>query len=216
MGWTSTHGNTFTESASILANILRRTEKDRIRGNALYLVGRQRDPDTGDKKTTEENFTIGGQYDYFINKKWYSFANASYKTDHIADLDYRLIGGLGMGYQWIESDKLNFSTDAGVAEICKKYTTPDGIEKSDDFSGQMGYHFNWVINDTFTFFHNMRYYPSFGKISDYFLTTDAELRAKLFGSFFANFKAILDYDSTPGPDVGSTDTKYITGVGWSF
>ena len=35
-------------------------------------------------------------------------------------------------------------------------------------------------------------------------------------SMFGSFKAILDYDSTPAPGIGKTDTKYIQGVGWSF
>ena len=215
-GWTLTSGNTSNENASISAEVMRRSKQDRIRANSLYLVSRQRDPDTGDKKTTQESFAIGGQYDYFLTEKLYAFGNGSFKKDHIADLDRRIIAGLGMGYQWIETDKMNFTTDAGVAEVCEKYTHGDSVEKSDEFSGQLGYHFDWVLNDTLTFVHNLRYYPSFGKLSDYFLTTDAEIRAKLTESLFASFKAIFDYDSTPGPDVGSTDTKYIASIGWIF
>ena len=48
------------------------------------------------------------------------------------------------------------------------------------------------------------------------LTTDAELRAEITKSMFGSLKAILDYDSTPGEGVGTTDTKYILGVGWNF
>jgi len=215
-GWTATAGNTSTESGSISADVSRRSQKDRIRANTLYIVARQRDDDTGDKKTTQESFTIAGQYDYFLTDKCYAFANGNFKKDHIADLDRRLIGGLGLGYQWIESETINFNTDAGLAELCEKYTRPNGIEKNDELSAQIGYHFDWVLNDTFTFAHNLRYYPSIGKLSDYFLTTDAEIRAKLTDSIFASFKAILDYDATPGPGVGSTDTKYITSIGWAF
>ncbi len=65
------------------------------------------------------------------------------------------------------------------------------------------------INQMFTFLHNTTYYPSLGDISDYFLTTDAELRAALTDSFFASLKAIVDYDSTPAQWSSTTDTRYI-------
>ncbi len=224
MGLTSTHGNTFLESANISGNVTRRTAQDRLRAYSTYLASRTRDENTGDKVTTEESFTLGGKYDYFISKKWYAFLNADYKKDHIADLDYRIIGGGGMGYQWIEEDNLKFATDAGVSELCEKYTKRVGtappweyeITKSSEFSVQLGYALEWIINEKFSFYHNMRYYPSFGSFSDYFLTTDAELRAAITKNMFGSLKAILDYDSTPGEGVGTTDTKYILGVGWKF
>ena len=224
VGMTSTHGNTFNESANVSSNVTRRTEKDRLRAFSTYLASRTRDDDTGDKVTTEESFTLGGKYDYFLSKKWYTFLNADYKKDHIADLDYRIIAGGGIGYQWIEQDNLKFATDFGVSELCEKYTKRVGtappwekeVTKSDEFSVQLGYGLEWVINDKFTFLHNLRYYPSFGDLSDYFLTTDAELRAAITKNMFGSLKAVLDYDSTPGQDVGATDTKYILGVGWNF
>ena len=229
VGLTSTHGNTFTESANVSGNVTRRTAQDRLKAYSTYLASRTRDDDTGEKETTEESFTLGGKYDYFLSKKWYAFLNADYKKDHVADLDYRVIAGGGLGYQWIEEDSLKFSTDAGVSELCEKYTKrkaiplalrpprwEEEITKSDEFSLQLGYALEWLINDKFSFYHNMKYYPSFGDVSDYFLTTDAELRAAITQSMFGSLKAILDYDSTPGEDVGSTDTKYILGVGWKF
>jgi putative salt-induced outer membrane protein YdiY len=218
VGMTSTHGNTFIESANASANATRRSDKDRLNLDAAYLASRAEEEEDGEKEkvTTQESFVAGTKYDYFWTKKCYSFVNGRYKKDHIADLDYRIIGGLGMGYQWIESEKMKFSTDAGVAELCEKYISHDVITKHDEFSGQLGYNFDWKFHEKFTFLHNMRYYPSFGMFSDYFLTTDAEVRAAITKSMFTSFKAILDYDSTPAPDVGSTDTKYVLGVGWNF
>jgi putative salt-induced outer membrane protein YdiY len=220
-GLTSTHGNSFTESGSLSFDANRRGAKDRVTARGLYLVSRCLD-DQDDKETTEETLTLGGKYDYFFTKKFYGFANADYKKDHIADLDYRLIGGLGVGYQWIESEKLNFSTDAGVAELCEKYTRRDPAtwercsDKSDELSGQLGYHFDWALNSRFSFLHNLRHYPSFGEASDYFLTADWELQVKLNEALFGSLKALWDYDATPAPGVQGTDTKYIAGVGLNF
>jgi hypothetical protein len=66
------------------------------------------------------------------------------------------------------------------------------------------------------FLHELTYYPALDKFSDYYLTTSAELRYNVSASIFLNAKALLDYDVTPSPGKGSTDTKYFFGLGYSF
>jgi len=220
-GLASTHGNTFSENGSISFNAQRRAERDRQTAFGDYIISRTEDEE-GDKRTTEESLRIGGKYDYFWTKKFYTFLNGRFDKDHVADLDRRLIGGTGIGYQWIEEDTMNFSTDLGLAELCEKYThrDPDTYEKivtkSDQISGYLGYHFDWKLHEKFTFLHNLTYYPSMEEFSDYFLSTDAEIRAAITKSMFTNFKAILDYDTSPAEGLTSTNTKYIAGVGWQF
>ena len=216
-GFSSTHGNTFTESGSINVNLSRRSEKDRITLSGLYIIGRSENSTTKVNKTTEESFTMSGKYDYFLSKKWYYFINGRFKKDHIADLDRRIIGGMGFGYQWIESENMKFSTDAGLAELCEQFTREGEVTKKDEVTAQLGYHFDTKIYEKLTFQHNLTYFPSIaGKISDYFLTANVEIRLSLTDTMYGSFKAILDYDSTPAKDVGTTDTKYILGVGWKF
>jgi len=225
-GFTSSHGNTFSESGSASFDAARRTKKDRTTVFARYLVGRaENEDDAGNvnKKTTEESFALGGKYDYFFTPKFYGFLDGQFKKDHIANLDRRIIAGVGLGYQWIESDKAHFSTDFGASELCEQYTTRDSgtyeliVTKSDELSARLGYHYDRILWEGFDFIHNLNYYPAAtSTFSDYFLSTDAELRLALTGSMYGSFKAILDYDNTPAPGVGKTDTKYILGVGWTF
>lgn len=222
LGISSSHGNTFAESTNVNFDAKRRSQMDRTHIYSNYLASRSRDPDSNDKKTTEESFVIGGKYDYFFTKKFYGFTNGSFKKDHIADLDHRIIVGIGVGYQWIDTDNMTFSTDAGLAQLCEQYTSPDsatGLKittSTDEASIQFGYNFDYKINDKFTFVHKLTYYPSFSSPSDYFLTTNAELRAFITKAIFSSFRVVIDYDSTPADDVGTTDTKYILGAGWNF
>ena len=222
-GFTSTHGNTFNESGSISFNVSRRAQKDRIKIKGLYLSNRTRDADTKEKKTTEESVFIGGKYDHFLTKKLYSYSSCNYKKDHVADLDRRVITGVGAGYQILDMDKIKFSSDAGLALLSEKYTTKNSVtnekevKTTDEMSLQMGYHIDCELNDKIIFMHKLLYLPSIeGKFSDYFIQTDAELRFSLTKSMFSSFKAIMDYDSTPAEDIGKTDVKYILGLGWNF
>jgi len=45
---------------------------------------------------------------------------------------------------------------------------------------------------------------------------ERELRASLTETMFANFKVIYNFDQTPAPGQGSSDTKYLLGVGLTF
>ena len=80
----------------------------------------------------------------------------------------------------------------------------------------MGYHYDQQFNKTFSFIHDLTYYPSTEQFSDYFLTSSAEVRAKINGHLFTNFKVLFDYDATPATGKGCTDTKYMFGVGVNF
>ncbi len=245
-GLTSSHGNSSNTNGNVAVNISRRSAKHRFRIDGLYLYGREDnpdaddDPDADEEVTVEENFTVSAKYDYFFTSALYGFLSGSFKKDHIADLDYRIITSSGLGYQWFDSDIFSFSTDAGISLKKEKYTTRvevnDEDDEEDDDSGneepapvyrrevdrtndlaiQLGCSLRWKPTDSLHLLGNATYTPSIDDFSDYFLTADAELRAAINKRLFSSFKIILDYDATTAEGVGSTELKYIFGLGLNF
>lgn len=213
-GFTVTSGNTETENISASANLRKRTEKDRTQLSADYAKGRQKDPDTGEKETTEEWWRTKAKYDYFLTKKLYGYLDGRYESDAIAELDRRVIVGTGGGYQWIESEKMNFSFEIGIASLYEKFENQ--TDSNSEITAQVGYNFDYRLNNKLRFLHDLTYYPSIEDFSDYFLTSTSEIRAHLTEMMFANFKVIFGHDSTPAVGAKKTDTKYILGVGYSF
>ncbi|MBP7051215.1 MAG: DUF481 domain-containing protein [Phycisphaerae bacterium] len=220
---TSTHGNTTSESVAASVSVMRRSDKDRTTAGADYgkskQTDRDRDPVTGQKeeRTTEDWWRAKAQYDYFFTKKFFGFLNGRYEKDAVAELDRRVVVGGGAGYQWIETPRTNFSTNLGLASLYEKYDVdPPADDSNSQISMQAGYNFDHRITDTLRFVHDLTYYPSLEQFSDYYLTTTAELRANLTKTMFANFRVIFNYDESPAPGQGSTDVKYILGVGMSF
>jgi putative salt-induced outer membrane protein YdiY len=213
-GLTSTHGNTRIEVINASANFKKRTEKDRTQLASDYALGRQEDPDTGKKNKTEDWWRAKAKYDYFLSKKLYGYLDGRYETDDIALLDRRVIIGSGAGYQWVESDDINFSTEAGMAWLHEKFEGATGANEG--VSLQFGYNFDKKLHKNIKFVHDLTYYPSTENFSDYLLTSTVELRAHFTETMFTNFKAILNYDDTPAQGKHKTDVKYIWGIGWSF
>jgi len=214
VGITSTHGNTKTEMVSANANFTKRTEKDRTTVSADYAKGQQEDPDTGETVTIEDWWRAKGKYDYFFSKKMYGYLDGRYEKDAVAELDRRTIIGLGAGYQWIESENMNFSSEFGLASLYEKYDNQ--TDSNSEISLQLGYNFDKKLRKNIKFVHDLTYYPSIDKFSDYYLTTTAGVRADFTEKFFVTAKAILNYDATPAIGAHSTDVKYFLGLGYRF
>ncbi|OHB67915.1 MAG: hypothetical protein A2Y77_03510 [Planctomycetes bacterium RBG_13_62_9] len=210
----STHGNTKAESVSASASAERRTERDRTTAGADYGKSEQRDRVTDEDETTEDWWRARAQYDYFFTKKFFGFVNGRYERDAVAELDRRVVVGGGGGYQWIETDRTKFSTSFGLASLYEKFDNQ--TDSNSEISLQLGYNLDHRIWDNIRFLHDLTYYPSLEQFSDYYLTTTGELRATLTKAMFANFKVIFNYDATPAIGQGSTDVKYLLGIGINF
>jgi putative salt-induced outer membrane protein YdiY len=213
-GYNSAHGNTNTDNINASASLKKRTEKDRTKVSGDYAKSREKDETSGKKETIEDWWKVAGNYDYFLTKKLFAFAEASYETDDIADLERRVILGGGLGYQWIESEQMNFSTRAGLASLYEKFENQGS--GGSELVAHLGYDFDKQLRDNIQFIHNLKFYPAVDKLSDYFLTSTAEIKAGITENIFTSFKVLFDYDATPAADSGNTDVKYILSVGAEF
>ncbi|MBN2456336.1 MAG: DUF481 domain-containing protein [Sedimentisphaerales bacterium] len=213
-GMTSTRGNSVTDTQSFSVNLHKRTEKDRSLFTIDYIRNEYEDQDTGEKKKSQDEWKMRGKYDYFFTERFFGYLDGRYERDSIAELDRRVIIGTGGGYQWVESEEFNFSTEAGIASLYEKYDNQ--TDSSSQVSGQIGYHLDKKLTQKLMFINDLTYYPGLEKFSDYFLTTTAELRADITQEIFTNFKVVFDYDATPSQDADSTDVKYIWGMGYKF
>ena len=215
VGWTSTSGNTSTDNKSLSVSAERRTEKGRLSGGADFAKGRQTNPATGVKITTEDWLRSLAKYDHFFTPKWYGFVNGRYETDKVALLDSRTLLGGGAGYQLIDRAETHLSAEAGLASQREEYATAPATSKS-EVTAQLGYKFDHQIVETVKFVHDLSYFPSTEDVSDYYLTTTAEVRANFTKSMFGTFKTIFSRDASPAAGRGNSDVKYILGVGIGF
>jgi len=232
-GFKSSHGSSFAEDTSLDWSFQLRNKKHRFRQAGWLRIERAKDT-TGEKITTEENFTIIATYAYFITEKIFGYWGERFKKDHIDDLEYRLTSAWGGGYQWSETEKLDFYNFIGLGYLQEKYdsripnpnyseSNPAGekkwlkdIKRRNDIILHTGYHFEWKPFSKIHCISNLAYSPSIDDWGDYNLTHDSELRAFITNTIYFTFKFFLDYDPDPGEDSSSTDTDYMLGLGWKF
>jgi putative salt-induced outer membrane protein YdiY len=212
-GYVQTTGNSETTNASVDLKLSRRTEDDRTTVSGYYLFGKEKTAG-GQEQTSTDKWGVLGKYDYFLTQRFYTFVNASYERDRVANLDARAIGGGGVGYQWFESPEMNFNTDAGLGFMHEQYSNP--TRTTNTVVGQLGDHFDRKLTDTLTFLQDLRFYPDLKKPANFKVNASAELRAALTKTIYANFKVIMDHNSEPAAGAKKTDMTYIVGVGVTF
>lgn len=208
-----TRGNSNTENFGLTIDAQRRAEQDRITFGAGYLYGRQKDPGTGVRSTTTDNWFLLGKYDYFFSKRFYGFLTSRVEHDRIAALNLRFTPAGGVGYQWIEKPEMNFLTEAGLAWVYEDF---ENAESDDHFALRLAYHFDKKLNGKVNFFHNLEYLPSIEDVSDFNLNTDAGVRVTLTKNMFTEFKIEWKHDNEPAPGAAENDLRYLLGVGWAF
>ena len=208
-------GNSHSEDIGAAATaVLRRDDEyhdDRFTLAGAYNFGKN--TTNGVQTTSAENWFALTKYDKFITDKFYGYGMLKYDHDRLADLEFRLTPGVGVGYQWVESSTFNFQTEAGVSYVYEEYSN-DGND--DRVALRLAYHVDKAINDKVSVFHNLEWLPAFNDPSDYNLNADAGIRAKMTNKLFSEFKVVYQRDSTPAPGAEKNDIRFQLGLGYSF
>lgn len=113
-------GNTKTRTGSLNAIASKRTEKDQWIGRAGGLSGSSE----GDK--VAEFYYANGEYNYFYSPKTCSSYFLGREKDKLAGLDSRLTARIGLGHEFLKTDRDFVIGEAGVVYV--RENREDGTE----------------------------------------------------------------------------------------
>lgn len=215
-------GNTIENSYSVLANVNRRWEIDRLNANFGYYYS-----ETGvsgaDAQKTTDRYDLEAQHDHFWTGMLYNYENVRWERDKIQELLNRYRVGIGLGLQWFENEqigfgKLSFNQEAGVNWVKEEYdNNPD--EKGDGFAALRYAHhlkFNPDFSDKVEFFHNLECMPEVDDWEKFLANADLGLTVDIGYGFNFLGKIEWDFNSAPANNRKKTDVRYIAGLGYKW
>lgn len=217
---TIARGNTVAETATIVADVARRWEKDRLTANLGYYFSQN-----GDSKATKEKtvsrFELQGQEDHFWTSAFYSYVNGKYEFDRIMDLKYRYRLGLGLGYQMFENrdfgcGKMSFNQELGATYIFERY---DSLDRDSYGTLRYAHHFLWnlLALEGLDFMHNFEILPQMDDWSgNYLIDADVGFTYAFRKNWQFIAKAEWDYKKQVGENTKHSDIRYILGVGYKW
>lgn len=216
-------GNTYGNTATVVANLNRRWESDRVDFNFGYAyskTGTSKD----DASKSKDDLEVDGQYDHFWANKLYSYLNGRYERDDIAGLDRRIKIGVGFGYQWLEkaesewTGKWSFNQELGVSWVNDEYEDPDP-ERADNYATiRYAHHLTYIPKwvEGLEVFHNLEYMPEVDDWTIFLGHADVGFSTMLFWNIDLLAKIEWDFNSKPSNDRKKSDIRYILGLGYKW
>lgn len=207
-GGSRTDGNTDSTSFNTSGLLVIRYERNRLTLKGSYNYGET------DDTLTARNASGSVKYDRFFNKKLYGYAQTLFERDDLQDLRLRSTYGLGLGYQFIDSDRTSLWVEGGPSYYEEDFTQSEDQQYA---SGRWSMSFNHdIVIDGLKFFHIHEGYYSFETSDSYYIRSEQGLRIPVAKNFFANFQFNYNYNSQPAPGKRRDDAAYIFGLAYDF
>ena len=223
IAFNAARGNTYENSAAVIANANRRWEHDRLNLDFGYYYGEDGKAGEETKKTTDR-WEIEGKHDHFWLTKVYSFEDLKWERDMIQDLRARYRVGLGGGYQWLENSvfestgKWNFNQEIGLNWIKEEYDNNDDVKEYGFCALRYGHHFGYIPKwaDNLELFHNLELLPEVDEWEKFLAKADVGFSTKLIYDFDLLAKIEWEYNSKPANERKKDDVRYIVGLGYKW
>ena len=222
--YNAARGNTYDNTATILANLNRRWEKDRFSADFGYYYSKS-GTDSEDQKRTKDKCEAELKHDHFWLPKVYTYEDLKWDRDLIQDLNARYRLGVGLGYQWLDNRLFestgtwSFNQELGANWIKEEYRIDNEDAKGDGFCAlRYAHHLNWspIWAKGVDVFHNAEILPDVGEWEKFLAKADIGITAKLIFDFDAIAKIEWEFNSMPAGDRKYQDVRYIVGLGYKW
>ncbi len=161
------------------------------------------------RDTTVENVSAFANARKTLSAMTYAYADANYLYDDIAEVDYRVTAGPGLGVYLLKDEQIELATEAGLS-----YLWEDVADESDDYIAlRVAQNLTYRFDENSKVWQSIVYMPEMGEFQNYLITAELGAEAPLNGK--VNLRVVLQdkYDSTPGRDVKRNDLTLIAGLG---
>lgn len=214
-GFTLTKGNSETTTFTASHHSERKDDKSKLTFDLNAAYGVKEVEVAGKDKSDEfvKNFAFGTQYNRSLYKKLFWFIGQNTEIDKIADLEYRLNIGPGLGYKLIEKEKITLDIELGVNYIREKY---ENIDADDKAAGRLGEKFNWKISDTSALWLRSELLVNLEDSEDF--RTNSELGIEVKVNKYLNIRSAFQhkYNNEPPTGIEENDFTFVTSLVFKY
>jgi putative salt-induced outer membrane protein YdiY len=207
VGGSQQTGNTETKAASVAAEAIRKTEKNRFTFRFLWNYAQEKND------ITARNTYGLLKYDYFFTKRFFAYLAAEGYNDKFKDWRFRYIVGPGVGYQIWDDPVKSLTVEGGVA-----YSGEDHYEgeNKEYVTARLAADFKYTLAKFITFADLFAIYPNLDYAGEYTLRNEASLLSPLGAGWALKLSNIYERNSDPPPGILKDDLTWILGLQYSF
>jgi putative salt-induced outer membrane protein YdiY len=206
-GLTLTRGNSDTLLVTSSFQTHRKTPENEITFGADGAYGEN----DGEKNVdTEHAFT---QYNHLFTERFYGYGRLEGLHDGIADLQYRITVGPGVGYYFIKETNTTFAGELGSSYVNERLGGADDNYMTFRAAERYEYKFK---NFGARLWENAEILPQVDKFDNYLINAEIGIEAALNSHF--SLKTFLDdnFNSEPAAGREKNDIKIVSGISYKF
>ncbi len=165
-----------------------------------------------DGATSENNINALLQCNKTIAIDSYLYGNSTFRYDDIANIDYRVLFGVGLGHYLVQHNRLLVSVETGPSYLTEKLNTVSSIldaenynENNNEFMWRFLQRYEQKLGVSSMVWEFSEYLVSVGGINRYLFNVEAGLDVPINSRFDLRFSVVNKYDSQPAPDTVAND-----------
>ncbi len=210
-GYNVTRGNTEGDQLSgsfSLSRSRKHIDEITLKGDAFYSAS--------NKETDAQKLQGRARYAFSFgeDKKWYNFYKVEADHDRFANIDYRLIPGVGAGYWFFDLPRTKMMAEIAIGLEHTDYR--DETENSNEaiLIPRAFFERGLFVNSKLT--QDVTLYPSLMDVGEFRLHSETTFTNPITDKLSLNFSLINDYDSDPPDDTKSHDLRFISSLAYGF
>lgn len=162
--------------------------------------------------TNVNNARAFGEYRRLLTERNYAYGNAELLQDDVADVDYRLMVGPGLGRYLFLSDNQKLSGETGPTYIKQKQAG----DTDDTVALRLAERYEVRVSATASLWEAAEYLPAFDDFDQFLL--NAEIGAEAAMSTKLSLRVVIQdkYNSDPAPGKDQNDLALIAGLSYKL
>lgn len=201
-GATLNDGNTESSMYTVSLKLKYKTcERSELRFDSSVAYG-----ETNDEKSAD-NADAALEFKYLLSERAYAVLNTSVARDDIADVEYRWISSVGIGYFLMKSDAATMTLDLGPALRVEK----KGGVRTEDGALRLFERYERTMESKAKFWQTLEYLPNIDDFEIYILKAELGVEAPVSAKLSIRLVVNNTYDSDPAEGSERNDVT-VTGA----
>jgi len=165
-----------------------------------------------DDTTTNEEFLGSGYWNHLISEKSYAGVRGNFRTDNLADIDYRATVSGVFGHYLVKNESTYFAIEGGPG-----FTTEQvGGETDNDLSLYFGTKFEHKFSEKTRIYQTLSITGPADDLEDYSAQFEVGLETFLSESLALKVTVQDQYENQPPEGFDNNDFKLITSISYKF
>ncbi len=207
MGFTLTRGNSDTLLLTAGIQTRKKTPENEI---AFGLDGAYGENDN----VANVNSLHGiSQYNHLFSEKFYTYARVEGSHDGIADLQYRINVGPGVGYYFLKATNTTLAGEFGATYVTQRLGNEDDNYVTLRFAERFEYKFKKYGA---RFYENVEVLPQVDKFENYIINCEVGIETSITKTISLKTSLTDNFNNQPAEGRQKNDVRVVSGVVYKF